>query len=81
MSSDRPLRKRSDVDCMTITIVGVLPPITKQNEKREQANMQGFMDAIRQALITFWPDFEPGHPPVSITIVSLPEVRSNDAES
>lgn len=81
MAQDRPLPKRSNVECLTITIVGVLPPLTKQNEAREQANMQGFMEAIRQALTTFWPDFEPGTPPVTITVVSLPELRSNDAES
>jgi hypothetical protein len=81
MSSDKRLPKASDVECMTITIVGVLGPITKANEAAEQANMQGFMEAIRQAIFAFWPDFQPGYPPVAITTVTLPELRSNDAES
>jgi len=75
------LPKLSNVECMTITIVGVLPPITKDSEAAEQVNMQGFMEAIRQALFAFWPSFEPGHPPVTITTVTLPELRTPDEES
>lgn len=81
MPQDRRLPRASDVECITITIVGALPPITKANERAEQVNMAGFMEAVRQALTAFWPDFVPGYPPVTITTVTLPELRQSDAES
>jgi len=74
-----PLPKRSDVECMTITIVGVLPPITKANQDDWNEARRQFMQAIERALYESWPTFQPAYPPVSITVVSLPELRKPDA--
>lgn len=79
MSSDKPLPKLSNVECMTITIVGVLPPITKANQDEWNKSRQQFMAAIERALLETWPSFQPAYPPVIINVVSLPELRSNDA--
>jgi len=79
MSSDKPLPKLSNVYCMAITIVGVLPPLTKANEAEQNEAQRQFIAAIRRALYESWPDFEPGHPPMSITVITLPELRANDA--
>jgi hypothetical protein len=79
MATDKPLPKLSNVHCMTITIVGVLPPITKANEDAENEAQRQFIAAIQRALYEAWPTFQPGHPPMSITIVTLPELRTPDA--
>lgn len=81
MATDKPLPQRSDVECMTITIVGVLPPITRANEDAHNKARQQFMAAIERALFESWPTFQPAYPPIVITVVSLPELRQPDAES
>ncbi len=76
MSSDKPLPKRSDVECMTITIVGVLGP-TKGVDVNAQ--LSAFVQAVEKAIYEHYPSFEPGHPPLTISVVSLPELRTPDA--
>lgn len=66
---------------MTITIVGVLPPITKANEAAEHEAQRAFLAEIGRAVYAAWPSFQAGHPPITITVVTLPEVRPSDAES
>ena len=77
MSSDKPLPKRSDVECMTITIVGVLGPI--RDADAANAQFSAFRQAVERAIRSHYPDFVPAHPPVVIAVVSLPELRTPDA--
>ena len=62
---------RSNVECLQITIVGALPPAT--DAVNEQ--LRAFMTAVEAALMAHFPDFVPGYPPVTFTVVTLPELR------
>lgn len=77
MDTDRPLLKRSEVECMTITIVGVLGPITDADAANAQ--IRALLQDIEAAVYAHYPGFQPAYPPVTITVVALPELRSNDA--
>jgi len=77
MPMDKPLLPRSDVECMTITIVGVLGPIPDADAANAQ--LSALLQDIEAAVYAHYPGFQPAHPPVAITVVSLPELRANDA--
>jgi hypothetical protein len=77
MSSDKPLYGRSDVECMTITIVGVLGPVVDADAANAQ--LGALMQDIEAAVYAHYPGFQPAYPPVAIMVVSLPELRTPDA--
>lgn len=79
MSSDKSLPMRSDAECMTITIVGVLGPI--RDADAANAQLGALMQAIERAVRSNYPDFRPGWPPVAITVASLPELRTPNEEN
>lgn len=69
----RGVRVSNKPHCFTIVVVGTLPPLTRANEADERAKIGELTRRMEQAFRDIYPDMAYGHPPLTITIVELPE--------
>lgn len=64
---------RGKCHCFTITIVGTLLPVTRENEVEEQKKIALLLGQVETSYRSIYPDAKYGRPPVTITVVELPE--------
>jgi hypothetical protein len=75
MATDKPLLPMSESACLSITIVGVMG-----DERPDSAQLLRFGADMQTVLYRHFPDFKPGYPPFSVSFITLPELRTPDAE-
>lgn len=71
-----PPLPRSESSCLTITIVGVLG-----DEVPDHTRLVAIGTEIQRVVVTLFPSFRPGYPPISVSFTTLPEVRQLDAQA